>query len=265
MKLENKVAIITGGSSSKDGHEIARGYVRAGADLFLHDWPENAAKLAALQAELKPFGRRVEVGVYDISSTAGAKALVADAVKAFGKIDVLVNTTASPGHGPFFETTEAIFRRATDRGLTSYFLVCQQAGKEMARSGNGGKIINITSIVGKLGSGGAVAWGADRGGIDSMTAAIAQALGPYGINVVGLARGATDTTNYTDAARNERLRRLPLGRIGREQDVVGPAIFLATEDASWITGSVVYSDGGYTTAAVTDDPDRPREIPYRGA
>jgi NAD(P)-dependent dehydrogenase (short-subunit alcohol dehydrogenase family) len=141
--------------------------------------------------------------------------------------------------------------------------MCQQVGKEMARRGYG-KIINVTSIVGRLGGGGAVGWGADRGAVDSMTAALGQALGPYGINVVALARGGTDTTEYTAEAIAERIRRLPFGRLGREDDIVGPAIFLATDDAGWITGSVLYCDGGYVTAAVTDAADRPKDIPYRG-
>jgi NAD(P)-dependent dehydrogenase (short-subunit alcohol dehydrogenase family) len=79
-----------------------------------------------------------------------------------------------------------------------------------------------------------------------------------------LARGATDTTTYSDEATAERLRRLPFGRLGREDDIVGPAIFLATDEAAWIAGSVIYCDGGYVTAAATDAPARPTEVPYRG-
>jgi NAD(P)-dependent dehydrogenase (short-subunit alcohol dehydrogenase family) len=262
-RLDGKVAIITGARSSKDGREIARGYAKEGATLFLQDWPGNETELVELRSELLAHGGRVEAGAYNVNSTEGAAQLVADAQKAFGKIDILVNTTAAAGHAPFFQATEASFRRALDRGVTSYFLMCQAASKVMARTGSG-KIINLTSIVGKLGSGGAVAWGADRGAVDSMTAAIAQGVGAYGINVVALARGATDTTPYTPEALAERIRRLPFGRVGREDDVVGPAIFLATDDARWITGTVVYCDGGYTTAAVTDEPDRPKEFPYRG-
>ncbi|MGA2394261.1 MAG: SDR family oxidoreductase [Candidatus Lustribacter sp.] len=262
-RLAGKTAIVTG-ATAQFGHGIARAYLQEGADVFLHDWPENRDKLARLQQELRELGRRVEIGTYAVDTTAGAEQLAADAVAALGKIDVLVNNTSGGGHGRFFELTETAFRRTLDRGLLAYFLCCQQVGKAMARRGYG-KIINISSIVGVLGSGGAVGWGADRGGIDSMTAAVAQALGPYGINVVALARGATDSTPYTPEAAAERKLRLPFGRLGREDDVIGPAIFLATDEAAWITGTVVYCDGGYTTAAVTDAPDRVTETPYRGA
>lgn len=246
------------------GHVIARAYVKEGADLFLHEWPENAGKLDELEADLAASGRRVEGGTYEINGDAGAAQLAADAMKAFGKIDILCNTTGAGGHGPFFEITEERFRHTLERGLLPTFFSCKHVGKEMARKGYG-KIVNLSSIVGRLGSGGAVPWGADRGGIESMTAAIAQALGPYGINAVSLARGATETTPYAKGAVDDRLSRLTFGRLGREEDIVGPAVFLATDEAAWITGSIVYCDGGYASAAATDAQDRPKEIPYRGA
>jgi 3-oxoacyl-[acyl-carrier protein] reductase len=263
LRLANKTAVITGGTS-QFGHVIAKAYVNEGADVYLQEWPENKEQLDALVAELQTPGRRISGATYEVNTTAGATQLAADAMKAFGKIDILVNTTAGGGHGPFFEMKESAFRRTLDRGITSYFLVTQAVGKEMARKGYG-KVINISSVVGRIGSGGAVGWGADRGGIDSMTAAIAQAIGPYGINVTALARGATDTTAYTQAAIDERKRRLPFGRLGKEEDIIGPAVFLATDDAGWITGSIIYADGGYVTAAATDEADRPTEVPYRGA
>jgi len=262
MKLATKSAVITA-ATSQFGHVIARAYVNEGADVYLHDWPENKTELEALRKELAAPGRRVEAGTHAINSTAGATELAGAVLKAFGKIDILVNTTSGPAHGTFLEYPEAKFRETLDRGITTYFLCCQTIGKEMARVGYG-KIINLSSIVGRIGSGGAVGWGADRGGIDSMTAAIAQALGPYGINVVALARGATDTTVYPKDAVDDRLRRMAFGRLGRESDIIGPAVFLASDDAGWITGSVIYCDGGYVTAAATDAADRPKEIPYRG-
>lgn len=264
MRLAGKTAVVTGGSTQFGG-TIAKAYVAEGADLYVQDWPENKDKLDALVAELKTIGpdRKIGGGTYDLNTTAGAKQFSDDGMKLLGKIDILVNTTAGGGHGKFFEMSEAAFRKTIDRGLLSYFLTSQAVGKEMARKAYG-KIINISSIVGRIGSGGAVGWGANNGGIDSMTAAIAQAIGPYNINVTALARGATETTSYPTSAVDERLRRLPFGRLGKESDVVGPAIFLATDEAHWITGSVVYCDGGYVTAAATDESERVRESPYTG-
>jgi NAD(P)-dependent dehydrogenase (short-subunit alcohol dehydrogenase family) len=262
MRLANKTAIVTG-ATGQFGHVIARAYAREGAAVYLCDFPEAAGAVQKLGDELKASGAKVAWGTHDVSTQAGAVELAAAAVKAFGQIDILLNGTSGGGHGKVFEFTEAAWRKAIDRGLTAFFFTCQQVGKEMARRGSG-KIINISSIVGRIGAGGAVGWGANNGGIDSMTAALAQELGHYGINVVALARGATDTTPYPAEAAAERLRRLPFGRLGREDDIVGPAIFLATDEAAWIHGSVVYCDGGYVTAAATDAAYRPTEVPYRG-
>ncbi|HEV8019760.1 MAG TPA: SDR family oxidoreductase [Candidatus Lustribacter sp.] len=262
MRLAGKTAIVTG-ATGQFGHVIARAYAREGADVYLCEWPESAAAVQKLRDELKAAGHRAECGTHDVSTQAGAAELAAAVLKSFGQIDILLNGTSGGGHGRVFEIAEAAWRKTLDRGVTSYFFTCQQVGKEMARRG-GGKIINISSIVGRIGAGGAVGWGANNGGIDAMTAALAQELGHYGINVVALARGATDTTPYPAEAKAERLRRLPFNRLGREDDIVGPAIFLATDEAAWIHGSVVYCDGGYVTAAATDAAYRPTEVPYRG-
>jgi NAD(P)-dependent dehydrogenase (short-subunit alcohol dehydrogenase family) len=262
MRLANKVAVITG-AATEFGKAIAWGYANEGANLYLHDFTENETRLAGVARQVEASGRRVATGLYDLTRADDTAAMVKDVLDKFGAVDVLVNTTQGGWHGKFFECREADWDKAIDRGLKAYFLTCQQFGKEMARR-QSGKIINITSIVGALGSGQAVPWGAARGGVNSLTAAVAQALGPYGITCAALARGATDSTAYSPAAKAERLRRLPMGRLGREDDIVGPAIFLATSDSDWVTGSIVYCDGGYVTAAATDDEYRPTEIPYRG-
>lgn len=256
MRLENKVAVITG-AATEFGKAIALGYAKEGAKLYLHDFAEKEAQLARLAQEIAPSTAHIATGCYDITRADDTAAMVKNVIERFGAVDVLVNTTQGGWHGKFFACREADWDKALDRGLKAYFLTCQQFGRVMAERGKGGKIINITSIVGVLGSGQAVPWGAARGGVNSLTAAVAQALGPYGINCTALARGATDSTSYSDAAKAERLRRLPMGRLGREDDIVGPAIFLATSDSDWVTGSVVYCDGGYVTAAATDDEYRP--------
>ena len=151
---------------------------------------------------------------------------------------------------------------ASTVALKSYFLTCQYIGEEMARVGYG-KIINITSIVGRLGSGGSVPWGACRGGVDALTYGLAQSLGEYGVRCVGLARGATDSTPYTEEALQARVAKIPFKRLGTEKDITGPAIFLATAESDWITGSVVYADAGYAHAAATDLEHRATEFPLK--
>ncbi len=144
-----------------------------------------------------------------------------------------------------------------------YFVTCQYIGKEMARRGTG-RIINLTSIVGEFGFAGAGANSAGRGAVNAMTRSIAHALGPYGIRVNALSRGPASVREHPTKETDERLRRLPFGRLGIPEDVVGPAIFLATADSDWVTGIVLYADGGYTSNGVTEDRDLPREVPYRG-
>ena len=262
MRLKDKVAVITGAS---DGfaRAVAVAYAKEGAVLYLQDFPDKADGLDQSASAVAETGQRCVTGLYDITHAGDTQAMTSDVLDKFGHVDILVNAAAGGWHGQFFEATEADWDRAIDRGLKSYFLTCQQIGKEMARRGSG-KIINISSIVGRLGSGGAIPWGSARGGVDAMTAAVAQCLGQYGITCVGLARGATESTPYSAEARAERLRRLPFGRLGSEDDVIGPAIFLASDESGWITGSVIYADGGYVTAAATDAEHRATEVPYRG-
>jgi 3-oxoacyl-[acyl-carrier protein] reductase len=119
-----------------------------------------------------------------------------------------------------------------------------------------GMIINLSSIVGVLGPGQAASWTADRGAVNGLTRAAAHALGFYGINVNGLARGNTARKPYSVGVL-ERLRRLPLGRTETPVDMVEPCVFLASDGASYITGTILYVDGGYTVAGVTDDRYRP--------
>lgn len=259
-RLKGKVALITQAGSSF-GRVIAEGYAREGADLYLQDWKESRAAVQRNAREIARLtGRKCVAGVFDITTGTAARNMTKDAMRRFGRIDVLVNTAMQGGHGIIFDIRESEWDACIDRGLKSYFLTCQNVGEEMARVGYG-KIINITSIVGRIGSGGALPWGACRGGVNALTYAAAQALGEYGVRVVALARGAVESTPYSEEARNERLQRIPFKRLGLETDIIGPAVFLATKESDWINGSIVYCDGGYAHAAATDREHRATEYP----
>jgi NAD(P)-dependent dehydrogenase (short-subunit alcohol dehydrogenase family) len=262
MRLKDKVAVVTG-ASDEFARAIAIAYAGEGAVLYLHEFEDRRAGLEEITAAVEATGQKVVTGVHDVTHPEPTAAMTREIMDAFGHIDILVNATAGGWHGMFFEATEEDWDRAIDRGLKAYFLTCQHIGKEMARRGKG-KIINVTSIVGRIGSGGAIPWGAARGGVDSMTAAIAQDLGQFGVNVTALARGASEHTAYSEEAKKTRLMRLPFGRLGRAADVIGPAIFLASDESEWVTGSVLYADGGYVTGAATDAEHRHKESPYRG-
>jgi NAD(P)-dependent dehydrogenase (short-subunit alcohol dehydrogenase family) len=155
----------------------------------------------------------------------------------------------------FLNFKEEDFDDSLSRGVKSYFLTCQAAARQMVKQ-RYGKIINLSSIVGVLGPGQAASWTADRGAVNGLTRAAAHALGFYGINVNAVARGNTARKPYS-AGVLERVRRLPLGRTETAEDMVEPCVFLASDGASYITGTILYVDGGYTVAGVTDDRYRP--------
>lgn len=261
-RLKGKVCLITQAGASF-GMVLAQAYAEEGADLYLQDWKDNKEKLEKIARDIRrKTKRKVVTGIYDITKGAATGRMTKDVLKKFGRVDVLVNTAMKGGHGLLFDLREYQWDDCMDVAIKSYFLTCQYIGEEMARVGYG-KIINLTSIVGQLGSGGAVPWSAARGGVDSMTYALAHALGEFGIRVVALARGATESTPYTEEAKWERLRRLPFGRLANEEDTIGPAIFLATAESDWVTGSIIYADGGYCHAATTDADTRATEYPLK--
>ena len=261
-RLKDKVAVITQ-AGSYFGRAVAEAYAEEGAQLYLQDWEERKDLIEDIADNIRNNeGVKVVTGIWDITLGKQTLAMTHDIMKNYHRIDILVNTAMEGGHGILFDIREPEWDVCIDRGLKSYFLTCQYIGEEMARVGYG-KIINITSIVGKMGSGGSVPWGACRGGVDALTYGLAQSLGEYGVRCVGLARGATDSTPYTEEARQTRIAKIPFKRLGTERDITGPAIFLATAESDWVTGSVVYADAGYAHAAATDAEHKATEFPLK--
>jgi NAD(P)-dependent dehydrogenase (short-subunit alcohol dehydrogenase family) len=254
MRLENKIAIVTGVGGA-NGRAIALGYAREGADLAVVD--EDQAKADAVAKEVQALGRRALALQVDVTKKAQVVEMADKVVAEFGRIDILFNGTGVAHNQQFLTFSEADFDHALDVGLKAFFLTSQAVGKKMAEN-TSGKIINLTSIVARLGSGEAVAWCTTRSGVDAMTRALGQALGYYGVNCNALAHGGVEGgANYEPADMAERRRRIPLGRLGYPEDLVGPAIFLASDDANFLVGETIFVDGGYTTAAVTEDQFRP--------
>ncbi len=253
MRLEHRIAIVTG-VGGRNGGAIALGFAREGAELVAVD--EDGAKAEAVAQQARQLGRKALALQVDVTKKAEVTEMVRRAVSEFGRIDILVNATGVSHNQAFLTFSEADFDHALAVGLKAYFLTSQAVGRQMAEQGSG-KIINLTSITARLGSGEAVAWCTARSGVDAMTRALGQALGYYGVNVNALAHGGMEETPYSKDEAAERRRRIPLGRLGYPEDLVGPAIFLASEDASFVVGETLYVDGGYTTAAVTEDQFRP--------
>jgi len=252
MQLEGKIAIITG-ANGEFGQAIVPGFAREGCDVACVDWEQADAEAGA--SKVRAAGRRALALGIDLRESSQVEAMVRRVVEEFGRIDILVNTTARPHHQEFLNFKEEDFDDTLARGVKTYFLTCKAVAQQMVQQ-RSGKIVNLTSIVGKLGPGQAVDWAADRGAVDGLTRSVAHALGFYGINVNGVARGNTARPPYSVGVQ-ERIRRLPFGRTERPEDMVDPTIFLASDASRYVTGTVLYVDGGYTVAAVTDDRFRP--------
>ena len=252
MKLAGKIAIIAG-CNGEFGAAIVPGFAAEGCDVACVDYQQADADVAAEKVRQK--GRRVLAIAADLRDRGQVDAMVERVCAEFGRIDILVNTTMASHNQEFLNFKEADFDDSLNRGIKSYFLTCQAVARQMIKQ-RSGKIINLSSIVGVLGPGQAASWTADRGAVNGLTRAAAHALGFYGINVNGLARGNTARKPYS-AGVLERLRRLPLGRTETPEDLVEPCVFLASDGASYITGTILYVDGGYTVAGVTDDRYRP--------
>jgi NAD(P)-dependent dehydrogenase (short-subunit alcohol dehydrogenase family) len=257
VRLQDQVALLTAGGSRDNagiGHAIALGYAREGAHIGIVD--RNEAAVERTIEGVRALGRRALGFTADLTRPDEVERVVAAMVGEFGRLDILVNGMAYTNNQSFFTLPFEEWNRHLNEGLTSTFLCCQVVAREMIQARRG-KIVNVSSIVGKVGPGGSVAWAASRGGVDAMTRALAHALGYWNINVNALARGNMRPPPEWNEEVQERMRRIPFGRTGTVDDLVGPAIFLASSEADWVTGDILYADGGYTSAAVTEDQFRP--------
>ena len=241
--LENKVVLVTG-SGRGIGRAIAERFAGVGARVAVNDVTAETA--GAVTDAIEATGGTAMAVVADVSDS-GQVATMIDAVMAqHGRIDVLVNNAGIVRpmlH--FFEADEAWWRRILDVNLTGHFLVSHPTARIMAKAG-GGSIINMSSGGATKAHRSFTAYDAAKGGIEALTRAMALDLGPYNIRVNALMPGSIDTAGLTIEERRLRGENVPLGRIGEPDDMTGAALFLASDDASYITGDVIKIDGGMT-------------------
>lgn len=245
FSLGGKVAVVTG-SSRGIGRAIAVGLARAGADLVLV--ARSAQGIAAAAQEAQALGRRALGLAADVTDRAQIERVVERAVQEYGRIDILVNNV---GGSPFACAVEDIqeggFDKVFHRNVKSMFLCCQAVGRIM-RSQGGGCIINMASVDGRHPTPGLALYGAAKAAVVSFTQTLAVEWARYNIRVNALAPGLveTDMTASFLATRHaaEVMRAIPLRRAARPQDIVGAAIFLASEASAYMTGEVVYVSGG---------------------
>jgi len=253
MRLRDKITVVTS-AQHLCARAIALGFAREGAQCVVVD--EDAAQAEKLAAEIRSLGRRALALQIDVTKKSQVGEAVRRAVAEFGRIDVLLNCSGISHESDFLSYSEEAFNQCIDRGPKAYFLASQAVGRQMAEQ-RSGKIINLSTTDARIGSGESTGNSAASSSIDSMTRAIAQALGYYGVNVNSLVCGPMIYSSVTVDEAAERLRRIPMGRLGKPEDLVGAAIFLATADSNFVAGESLYVDAGYSNAAVTEDSFRP--------
>jgi glucose 1-dehydrogenase len=245
--LEGKTAIVTGGARGI-GLAIAKRYVAEGARVVIADIDESTGKAAA--AALGAVARFVRT---DVGAAGDARNVIAEALGFAGDIDILVNNAGIIHTADFLDIAEADFDRVMRINLKGMFLVGQAAARQMVAQVKAGKvpgaIVNMSSINARVAIPNQVPYCVSKGGVDQLTKVMALSLSPYGIRVNAIGPGSIMTdilkSIATDqAAKNRLLSRTPLGRVADPDEIAAIAAFLASKDASYITGETIYADGG---------------------
>ncbi len=247
MKLHDKVAVVTGAAKGI-GRAIAERYAAEGGKIVLADVDAAAGAAAA-----KAIGGAARFVRCDVGDRTEVEALVEAALEAFGRIDILVNNAGILHGADFLDLAEADFDKVIRVNLKGAFLTGQAVARRMVEAvkagGKPGSIVNMSSVNAVFAIPTQVPYSVSKGGINQLTKVMALALAPYGIRVNAIGPGSIMTDMLasitTDkAARTRVLSRTPLGRIGEPEEIAAIAAFLASDDASYVTGQTIYADGG---------------------
>ena len=245
MRLTDKVAIVTGAARGI-GRASAERLLAEGAKVVISDIDEEQLNRTAV--ELGAAGR-VLVQRADVAKKSDVLQLIEAAVRHFGRLDIMVNNAGIAPVVDFLDVTEELLGRVLDVNLKGAFYGTQAAGRQMISQGQGGVIINMSSINSGLANPNVAPYAISKGGMNQVTSTAAVAFAPHGIRVVGVGPGTIMTDMVAGAFVNSAgnhaiLSRTPLGRYGQASEIAAVVAFLASDDASYMTGETVYVDGG---------------------
>ena len=247
-RIEGRVAVVTGAGSGI-GRAIALRFAAEGARLVANDVAE--AGVASLARELRAGGARAETLVGDMSSAAVADATAALATRSFGRLDVWVNNAGGGLPTPFEHTSESLYRAELARNLDTAWFGCQAALRVM-KGQRSGAIVNLSSGGALLASDGLHAYAAAKAAILSLTRNLALEYGPLGIRVNAIAPGPILTPVFEEYLKTlpgggaNAGAHVPLGRLGRPEEIAAAALFLASDEASYVSGATLAVDGAIT-------------------
>lgn len=246
MRLENKVALVTGASRGI-GAGIAKKLAAEGADIVINYVGEaNLADAQVLQKELEALGRRVLLIDANVADFNAAAAMVDEAVAKLGRIDILVNNAGINRDTLLLRMKEEDWDAVLAVDLKGVFNVTKAAVKYMMKQ-RYGRIISISSVVGVAGNAGQVNYAAAKAGVIGLTKSVAKEVASRNITANAIAPGfirTPMTAKMPEAAVEAALKTIPLGRMGEAEDIAKAVVFLASEDADYITGQILHVDGG---------------------
>ena len=263
--LEGKVAVVSGAGRMRSiGHSIAVELARQGCDVVLTGtgrpqgrYPDDEKQagwrdIQSVGDEIRELGRKALEVVSDVTDSAAVEDLAEQVLGHFGRVDILVNNAGAPlgeDRKPVVEVDPDVWRRVIEVNVHGTFSMSQSFGRRLVEQGQGGSIVNISSVVGKMFPPNAAAYAASKAAIQALTACMAREVGAHGIRVNAICPGMIDTYRMDAVSGSDTWtamvqQMVPLGRAGVGEDIAHMAAFLCSQQASWITGQSYNVDGG---------------------
>ncbi len=250
IRLDGRIAVVTGASAGI-GQAVAIGLAEAGADVVVNFRTDSSRKGAEVTRDrIDATGRRALLVEANMTDPAAIASLFEQTVAAFGGIDILVNNAGVGGKGQGVEQPADEWDHVLAVNLTAPFLCTQHAVRKMREQGRGGRIVNITSVHEEAPGHGSPAYTVSKGGLRNLTRVLALELAPENIRVLAVAPGMILTKMNAEASNDDHVLRdaeaqIPARRAGQPEDIANTVVFMVSDQASYVTGSTVFVDGGW--------------------